>query len=62
MQVQTSWTYLASIFGASAEDIRRQLPTYSALFDTVHTAFKQAMASMFASRASAVQVRGLPRA
>ena len=57
MQVQTTWTYLESIFGASSEDVRRQLPTHSALFDSVHAAFKQAMASIFASRASAVQVQ-----
>ena len=58
-QVQTTWTYLESIFGASAEDVRRQLPTHTALFDSVHAAFKQAMASIFASRASAVQVQSL---
>ena len=55
--MQTTWTYLESIFGASSEDVRRQLPTHSALFDSVHAAFKQAMASIFASRASAVQVQ-----
>ena len=60
IQVQTTWTYLESIFGASAEDIRRQLPTHTALFDSVHTAFQQAMASIFASRASVVQVHSVP--
>lgn len=59
MQVQTTWTYIESIFGASAEDVRRKLPTHTALFDSVHAAFKQAMASIFASRASAVQVQSL---
>ena len=59
MQVQKSWTYLEGIFGTSAEDIRRQLPAGSALFEAVHTAFKQAMAGMFASRSSAVQVNSL---
>ncbi|KAK9846646.1 hypothetical protein WJX81_008333 [Elliptochloris bilobata] len=54
LQVQASWTYLESIFGGS-EDIRRQLPTDSALFDSVRNAFKDAMAGFHASRASVVQ-------
>ena len=57
--MQTTCIYLESIFGASAEDVRQRLPTDSALFDAVHAAFKKAIASMFASRTSAVQVQSL---
>ena len=59
MQVQGSWAYLENIYGGS-EDIRRQLPADTALFDGVHATFKQAMASIHASRANAVQVAAFP--
>lgn len=38
MQVQRSWMYLENIFIGS-EDIRKQLPKESVLFDQVHTTF-----------------------
>jgi len=42
LQVQRAWMYLESIFGGS-DDIRRQLPAESALFEGVNASFVRAM-------------------
>lgn len=44
-QVQRSWQYLENIFVGS-EDIRKQLPQESVLFDAVHTTFMERMAQL----------------
>lgn len=44
-QVQRSWQYLESIFVGS-EDIRKQLPQESVLFDIVHETFMERMAQL----------------
>ena len=44
-QVQRSWQYLESIFVGS-EDIRKQLPQESVLFDVVHQTFTDRMAQL----------------
>eukprot|EP00741_Cyanophora_paradoxa_P024938 tig00000056_g24072.t1 len=43
--VQRAWMYLENIF-AGSEDIRKQLPTESALFDNVNASWKQLMGRM----------------
>jgi dynein heavy chain, axonemal len=48
-QVQKSWQYLENIFVGS-EDIRKQLPQESAMFDVVNSAFTDCMAKLNASR------------
>lgn len=45
LQVQRAWMYLESIFVGS-EDIRRQLPAESAMFEGVHAAFSAHMAEL----------------
>lgn len=42
MQVQRNWMYLENIFIGS-EDIRKQLPQESVLFEGVHATFQQKM-------------------
>jgi dynein heavy chain len=49
LQVQRSWVYLENIF-VGAEDIRKQLPTESAVFDGVNTQFKTIMRNMYQTR------------
>ena len=54
MQVQRSWMYLENIFIGS-EDIRKQLPKESVLFDQVHTTFMAQMQQLNSVR-NVVQV------
>ena len=54
MQVQRSWMYLENIFIGS-EDIRKQLPKESVLFDQVHTTFMAQMQQLSSMR-NVVQV------
>lgn len=42
LQVQKNWLYLENIFLGS-EDIRKQLPAETAMFDDVNAAFGQRM-------------------
>lgn len=46
LQVQRQWMYLENIFVGS-EDIRKQLPGESAMFDSVNTAFVDAMKGLY---------------
>ena len=48
LQVQRSWMYLENIFGAS-EDIRKQLPSETALFEGVDATFVRAMRELKAA-------------
>ncbi len=45
LQVQKNWLYLENIFLGS-EDIRKQLPTETAMFDSVNVAFGQRMTAL----------------
>lgn len=45
LQVQRTWQYLENIFVGS-EDIRKQLPQESVLFDVVHASFVERMAQL----------------
>lgn len=48
LQVQRSWMYLESIFGGS-EDIRKQLPSETTLFEGVDASFTRAMRELKAA-------------
>ena len=48
LQVQRSWMYLENIFIGS-EDIRKQLPQESLMFEEVHVGFMQAMRELQAA-------------
>ena len=58
-QVQKSWMYLENIFVGS-EDIRKQLPQESIMFDLVHNNFIQSMAKMEATK-NALKAASLPK-
>lgn len=58
LQVQRNWMYLENIFIGS-EDIRKQLPQESIMFDSVHTTFQASMREI-QSILNCVQVRALP--
>lgn len=47
LQVQRNWMYLENIFVGS-EDIRKQLPQESLMFDGVNQVFMQSMAQLHA--------------
>lgn len=47
LQVQRNWLYLENIFVGS-EDIRKQLPQESKMFDGVNQAFMHSMAQLHA--------------
>ena len=49
LQVQRNWMYLENIFVGS-EDIRKQLPAESNMFDFVDTTFKRSMLAMFEAK------------
>lgn len=49
LQVQRQWMYLENIFVGS-EDIRKQLPGESAMFDAVNVAFVEAMKVLFETK------------
>lgn len=49
LQVQRQWMYLENIF-VGTEDIRKQLPKESVVFDTVNTAWKTIMTKMVSDK------------
>ena len=57
MQVQRNWMYLENIFIGS-EDIRKQLPQESVLFEGVHATFQQKMKEL-QTVSNVVQVNAL---
>ena len=57
LQVQRNWMYLENIFIGS-EDIRKQLPQESAMFDNVHVTFQASMRDI-QGISNCVQVGGL---
>ena len=59
LQVQRSYMYLENIFVGS-EDIRKQLPAESNMFDTVDATFKRSMKAMYEAK-NALKATHLPK-